>query len=400
MIRYLVLPKIGMNMVDGTIVEWLVKPGDMVQKEQMVVRAETDKAVQDIFATESGKVLALLAQCGDTVDCQSKIAVLGDEGDVYAAEGDTASAEQTSAQVNAPAAPAAPGSVPPATEGMPKDRVRISPLAKSIAKQNGIAIDSIPVPADGKRIVKNDVLAFIEQRKQQNIAPSPAQTEEDEFVPYSRMRKTIAAHMTESAAQKPRVCLNTTVDCTKLVSLRKTLKERHKLSYNEIIAKSCARALEDYPQMNAVTTDGGLLIKKHINIGVAVDTEKGLVVPVLKDVNRKGLFTLAEEFSELADKVKQGSHTAADIQGGTFTVTNLGMFGVEHFDPIINSPECFILGVGCMKKVPAVCNDEICIREQMTISLSFDHAAFDGASAGKLLKAIKEYLEQPELMLS
>lgn len=397
MIRYLLLPKIGMNMVDGTIVEWLVKPGDMVQKEQMVVRAETDKAVQDIFATESGKVLALLAQCGDTVECQSKIAVLGDEGDVYDAQADAQSAEPEKAAPAPEAIAAAPR--PAAAAGTAGERRRISPLAKSIAKQHGIPVDSIPVPPDGKRIVKNDVLAFIEQQKKQTVCDSLPQNE-DEFVPYSRMRKTIAAHMTESAAQKPRVCLNATVDCTKLVALRKTLKERHKLSYNEIIAKACARALEDNPQMNAVTADGGLLIKKHINIGVAVDTDKGLVVPVLRDVNRKGLFALADEFAALAEKVKQGSHTTAELQGGTFTVTNLGMFGVEHFDPIINSPECFILGVGCMKKAPAVYNDELCIREQMVISLSFDHAAFDGAAAGKLLKAIKEYLEQPELMLS
>lgn len=396
MIRYLVLPKIGMNMVDGTIVEWLVKPGDSVQKDQMVVRAETDKAVQDIFATESGKVLALLAQCGDTVDCQSRIAVLGDEGDVYDAQDDTAPIERCAAPLSTDATPTAPQTSSFVPMDIHRNRVRISPLAKSIAIQNGIEIDSIPIPTDGKRIVKKDILAFIEQQKNKPLLVQ----DEDEFVPYSRMRKTIAAHMTESAAQKPRVCLNTTVDCTKLVLLRNTLKERHKLSYNEIIAKACARALEDYPQMNAVTTDGGLLIKKHINIGVAVDTEKGLVVPVLRDVNYKGLFTLAEEFLVLADKVKQGNHTATDIQGGTFTVTNLGMFGVEHFDPIINSPECFILGVGCMKKVPTVYNDEISIREQMIISLSFDHAAFDGASAGKLLKAIKEYLEQPELMLS
>lgn len=396
MIRYLVLPKIGMNMVDGTIVEWLVKPGDSVQKDQMVVRAETDKAVQDIFATESGKVLALLAQCGDTVDCQSRIAVLGDEGDVYDAQDDTAPIERCAAPLSTDSTPTTPQTSSFVPMDIHRNRVRISPLAKSIAIQNGIEIDSIPIPTDGKRIVKKDVLAFIEQQKNKPLLVQG----EDEFVPYSRMRKTIAAHMTESAAQKPRVCLNTTVDCTKLVLLRNTLKERYKLSYNEIIAKACARALEDYPQMNAVTTDGGLLIKKHINIGVAVDTEKGLVVPVLRDVNYKGLFTLAEEFLVLADKVKQGNHTATDIQGGTFTVTNLGMFGVEHFDPIINSPECFILGVGCMKKVPTVYNDEICIREHMIISLSFDHAAFDGASAGKLLKAIKEYLEQPELMLS
>lgn len=394
MIKYLLLPKIGMNMVEGTIVEWLVKPGDAVKKDQIVVRAETDKAVQDIFATESGTVLRLLADCGDTVECQSRIAVLGDEGDVYEPENmsagneqkaETASAKLAQDRTIAPAEPAA--------------RVRISPLAKRIAKGNGVRPEDIPIPAGGKRIVKNDVLAYIEKlKKEPGKGHAPA--EEDEFVPYSGMRRAIAAHMTESASRKPRVCLHATVDCAGLIRLREQLKGKHKLSYNEIIAKACARALEDYPRLNAVTANGGIIIKKHINIGIAVDTENGLVVPVLRDVNRKGLFTLADELSALVDKVKQGKHSLDEIQGGSFTVTNLGMFGVESFDPILNSPECFILGVGCMKKVPAVYEDELTIRTQMVISLSFDHAAFDGAAAGKLLKAIREYLEQPELMLS
>lgn len=397
MIKYLLLPKIGMNMVEGTIVEWLVKPGDPVKKDQIVVRAETDKAVQDIFATESGTVLRLLADCGDTVECQSKIAVLGDEGDVYEpADMSGGKEEKTEAS---PAEPEQGHTAAPAGPAAPSRGVRISPLAKRIAKGNGIRPEDIPVPAGGRRIVKNDVLAYLEQLSNK-AGKGPVPAEEDEFVPYSGMRRAIAAHMTESANRKPRVCLHAAVDCVGLIRLREQMKARHKLSYNEIIAKACARALEDYPRMNAVTADGGILIKKHINIGIAVDTENGLVVPVLRDVNRKGLFALADEFSELADKVKRGKHSLDEIQGGSFTVTNLGMFGVESFDPILNSPECFILGVGCMKKVPAVYEDKVSIRTQMVISLSFDHAAFDGAAAGKLLKAIKEYLEQPELMLS
>ena len=206
--------------------------------------------------------------------------------------------------------------------------------------------------------------------------------------------------MTESAAEKPRVSLNMTVDCAGMIDLREKLKARQKISYNEIIAKACARALRDHPGLNAVSAEGGIIIKKRVNIGIAVDAPAGLLVPVLKDVDKKGLFRLSDELSELVERVKNGAQRPDDLSGGTFTVTNLGMFGVESFDPIINSPECFILGVGCMKKLPAVDDKgELCIKDLMQISLSFDHAAFDGAAAAKLLRSIREYLEDPALML-
>lgn len=395
MIRYLVLPKIGMNMTDGTIVEWLVKPGDRIEKEQMVLRAETDKSVQDIFATESGTVLKLLADCGDTVLCQQKIAAIGDEGDTYTGEEEEQPAAAQESAKAAPAPSAAPVSAP--AHRADGERLRISPLAKKVAKEMGLELSSLSPAEPGKRIVKADVLRCAEAAA---AAPAAVETEEDEFIPYSRMRKTIARHMTESASEKPRVCLNVSVDCAGMMELREKLKSRRKISYNEIIAKACARALRDHPGLNAVTAEGGIIVRKRVNIGVAVDAPAGLLVPVLRDVDKKGLFMLSDELEELIERVKSGTQKPDDLSGGTFTVTNLGSFGVESFDPIINSPECFILGVGSMKKQPAVNEDgELCVKTLMQISLSFDHAAFDGAAAAKLLRSIREYLEEPALML-
>lgn len=389
--RYLVLPKIGMNMEEGTIVEWLVKPGDQVSKDQMIVRAETDKSVQDIFATDSGTILRILAQEGDTVKCQEPIAVLGEEGELLPEETADAPvreappAAQNRHQVHAAAA----------APRMRPGQVRISPLAKKIAAENGLDPGEIPPSQAGKRITKDDVLRELARK----TAPAP-QDAGGRFVPYSAMRRATARHMTDSAAQKPRVSLSASVDCEGMIALRQRLLPKHKISYQEILAKACAYALRDFPEMNAVTVPGGVLVKDHIDIGIAVDTDRGLLVPVLRDVDRKGLFQLSDELGDLVERVRTGRQDAGDITGGSLTVTNLGMFGVEFFDPILNAPECFILGVGCMKKIPVVVDDSFAIRTNMQISLSFDHAAFDGAAAAKLLRAIREYLEHPETMLA
>ncbi len=379
MSRYLVLPKIGMNMEEGTIVEWLVKPGDQVTKDQLIVRAETDKAVQDIFATDTGTILRLLAQEGDTVKCQEPIAMLGEEGEMP--------------EESAPAQKPGPLPEAPAPRG---DRPRISPLAKKIAAENGLDPREIAPEQEGKRITKSDVLREL-ARKAPSAVPDSAG---GRFVPYSAIRRATARHMTESAAQKPRVSLSVSVDCGAMIALRQRLMDKRRISYQEILAKACACALRDFPEMNAVTVPGGILVKEHIDISVAVDTERGLLVPVLRDVDRKGLFQLSEELTEIVERVRAGKYSGEDITGGSLTVTNLGMFGVESFDPILNAPECFILGVGCIKKSPVVLDDSIVIRPVMQISLSFDHAAFDGASAAKLLRAIHEYLEHPETMLA
>lgn len=396
--RYLVLPKIGMNMEEGVISEWLIKPGDKVEKEQMVVRAETDKAVQDLFATDSGIVYKLLVQPGDVVPCQEKIAILLDEGETYdeSQEEKTETKEEITGETTEQ----------PSEEKVQKvetvvnktGRVhRISPLARKMAKDLGIPESDLTPAKEGKRIVKADVLRYQENK---SLCKEQEHTEESTFVPFTRKRQFIAKKMLDSAHNKPRVSLVAEVDCENLITFRERLKLRGKVTYNEIIAKACAAALKKYPEMNCITEEGGYRIMKMVNVGIAVDTPDGLLVPVLKDVATKGIMTLAGEFRELVEKARDGKLSVDEMSGGTFSISNVGMFGIESFDPIVNSPECMILGVGCMKEKVTVVNHEMCIRNCMKLSLAFDHTVFDGATAAKLLKEIKELLEDPALMLA
>ena len=190
------------------------------------------------------------------------------------------------------------------------------------------------------------------------------------------------------------------MDCGELIGWRERLKQERKVTYNELLVKACACALGRYPEMNCVSEPGGHRVMPSVNIGVAVDTPEGLLVPVLKETQRKGVLRLAEEFAQLVEKARNGSLTLDEMTGGTFSISNLGMLGVERFDPIINAPECLILGVGCMKEIPVVVDHQVCIRTCMQLSLAFDHTAFDGAAAARLLAEIKRMLECPVLMLS
>lgn len=395
--KYLVLPKIGMNMEEAVISEWLIKPGDKVEKEQMVVRAETDKAVQELFATDSGIVYKLLVEPGDVVACQEKIAMLLDEGEEYNGEVDEKkerdSSDFTEIRVNKEAQRERSVFSVISKNGK---KQRISPLARKLAKELNISEDNLYPAEPGKRIVKADVF------KCKAEMDSCAQREEEAnvFVPFTRTRQFIAKKMMDSVSHKPRVSLVTTVDCEKLIEVREKLKKYAKTGYNEIIAKACGMALRKYPEMNCITEENGYRIMKTVNIGVAVDTSEGLLVPVLKNVESKGILKLTKEFGELVEKARNGALSIDEMSGGTFSISNVGMFGVESFDPIINSPECLILGVGCMKECVSVVRHEMCIRTCMKLSLSFDHAVFDGAAAARLLKEIKDLLEDPVMMLA
>ena len=393
--KYLVLPKIGMNMEEAMIDEWLVQPGDRVEKEQMVVRAETDKAIQDIFATDSGIVYKLLAEPGDLVPCQQRIAILLDEGEEYSEDADA----QSEAEELPPCVPAASQPVHSDAAAVDDTRQRISPLARKTAAEHQIGLEELQPAEPGKRIIKNDVLRTVQEREQTGISAEQI-PDGGTHADFSRMRQVIAKHMVQSAAEKPRVSLVTTVDCTQLIAWRAELKKQQKVTYNELLARACASALRRYPDMNCVSEPGGVRVYRQVNVGIAVDTPNGLLVPVLRDVANKPVLQLADEFAALVEKTKAGALTAEDMSGGTITISNLGMFGIESFDPIVNAPQCLILGVGCMKPTPVVVDGEIVVRTCMRLSLSFDHAVFDGAGAAKLLDQIWQMLEYPAMILA
>lgn len=400
MARRMALPKIGVNMTEAVIAKWLVKAGDKVADGDAIIEAETDKSTQEIYATESGIVAKLLVSEGETVECNHDIMVLVDEGEEYQEEGQDAPAAKEAApeakgQPAAQAKPAAPAKPAARAAG---GRVRISPLAKKMAQENGIDFHIIPPEAPGARIVKDDVLRFL---RSGGGTCAPSVGENLEVIPMSGIRRTIAERMTKSTLEKPCVGLNTTADATALLALRNKYKEKGvKVSMDAILAKLAAKALSMHRNINTILEGDNYLVRRDVNVGVAVDTDRGLMVPVVKNADTKGLVDIAEELAEMVADAREARLNPDAMSGGTFTITNLGMFGVEEFAPIINPPECCILGVGALKKV--FVPDEAgqpTLTTTFQMTLVFDHRIVDGAPAAKFLRDLKELVEMPELLI-
>jgi len=394
------LPKIGVNMVEGTISEWLVSEGDEVKFGEMAFKAETDKDIQDIPADQSGIVLKILANPGDLVQCKEPVAIVGEAGEKFDdllkqyEAGAAGEAEPTEEKEAAPE----PENAAPAAEAKSGERVKISPLAKKMAKEMGI--DYTKITPKGARISKADILAYKEAAKAPAAAAPPAAaTAAAGTADYTGIRKVIGTRMTESIVTKPMSVLTVTCDMTKMLAWRAEINQgaEKKVGVNVLIAKACARALRDHPMLNAqLSADGDKIhIMEDVNIGFAVDTGRGLMVPVLRNVDKKGVLELSDDFAGLVDRVKQGNTQSGDLSGGTFTISNLGSFGVEFFKAIVNPPECAILAVGAVIKQPVVIDDEIVIRPMMKITLSFDHRIVDGAPAARFLVSVKANLEDP-----
>lgn len=398
MARKMALPKIGVNMTEAVIAKWLVKVGDKVADGDAIIEAETDKSTQEIYATESGIVAQLLVSEGETVECNSDIMVLVDEGEEYDPQKEETpvlkeepAQEEMEKEAHTPVAPA------PARIGSSGARVCVSPLAKKIAQENGIDFHIIPPSVPGGRIVKNDVLRFLES----GAACAPAAGGNLEVIPMSPIRRTIAARMTQSTLEKPCVGLNTTADATALLRLRAKYKEKGiKISMDAILAKIAAKALQKHRNINTILEGDNFLVKRDINVGVAVDTEKGLMVPVIKNADKKSLLEVSENLAGMVEDAQQSRLAADAMTGGTFTITNLGMFGVEEFAPIINPPECCIMGIGALKKVfvPDE-NGQPKLTTTFQMTLVFDHRIVDGAPAAKFLRDFREFVEMPELLI-
>ena len=397
MSRRMTLPKIGVNMTEAVISKWLVKPGDVIKEGDPVIEAETDKSTQEIYATEGGKIAELLAEEGETVQCHADIIVLIDEGEEYVKE---EKAETAKPEKEAAAAPEEKAAEPPKNVSAPVkvqgDRVRISPLARKIAKENGIDINVLAGFYPNKRIVKNDVNEYISRN-----ASAPRAVKADETVAMSNVRKIIARKMTESSRDIPTVPLVTSINAARLIELREIYKDKGiKVSYDAIIAKAAGKALAEHPNINVSYAGDNMIVHSSCNVGVAVDTDKGLFVPVVRDAAARSLSEIGADLSEKVGKAKEGRLSPDDSGGASMTITNLGMFGVEEFTPIINPPESCILGIGGFKNelVPDD-EDDIVSIPTMKLTLVFDHRVVDGAPAARFLKTIAEYLETPELMI-
>lgn len=432
-----IMPKMGQTMEEGTVLEWYRTEGQAVAKGEPLFQVESDKAVFDIESPASGTVRQLWFPAGTTVPVLTPMAIIASpEEDLSSYEPPAAAA---AAEAPAPSAPAPEEVVPPPPR--PEGRVFASPRARRLAREKGIDLARVTGTGPQGSIVERDVLAYLEAQPRATPAarrmaaragielatlprtgpagrvsradveaalaakaPVPEVPTVGEVVPLTGVRKLIAQRMAESARTAARLTLTAEADATELVELVKRFRELLEgqdgiPGYNDLFLKAMAQALQDHPYLNARWTEEGIELLSEINVGLAVDTERGLVVPVIDDVPGKGLRDIARERRDLTERALAGKLLPDDLAGGTFTLTNLGMFDIDVFTPLINLPQCAILGVGRIRAKLVVYQGEICARQMMALSLSFDHRIVDGAPAARFLQQVKRLIEQPALLL-
>lgn len=403
MIHEVKMPRLDEDMEEGTVTRWLKKEGDSVQKGEPLVEIETQKVNYEVEAPASGVLRIILVQEGEVVPINAVLAILAEpEEDVSAyQEMIKARGKKVEAAIHPVAASTGPG-VPMATPGE-EDRILISPLAKKLARERGLDISQIRGTGPEGRITKEDILNF--QPSQQDLPPLGTQRRIRQVLPLAGMRKTIADRLLESWRTSPRAELFMTADVTEFVRIHNKCGEawewKHGIrpSVNDVVIAATARALRAFPMVNVSLRDGQIELYEDINISVAVALERGLIAPVLRRADERDIFDIARETHRLTELVRQGKHSAETLAGSTFTVTNLGMFEVEFFVPIINPPESAILAVGKMEKKPVVIQDAITIRSMMRLCLAYDHRLLDGAVGARFLQAIKHALENPRLLI-
>lgn len=404
------MPRLSDTMSEGYIKGWNKKVGDKVKPGDVLAEVETDKATMDLEAFEEGTILHIAVSQG-AVPVDGIIAIVGQANEEFQhllnTEINTTVTGNTAAETQRPIADSANTSVInapmeiPSTGSSADQRIKASPLAKSIAREMGIPLNQLSGSGDHGRIVKKDVENFKPLSSSASMNLTQLTLIGDKEVALSQMRKTIAKRLAESKFSAPHFYLTTEVNMDSCVQARNQLNEISsvKISYNDLIVKACALALKSNPGVNVSWMGDKMIYHGDVHIGVAVAIEDGLVVPVVRNADLKSLTTLKEEISDKASRAKERKLNLDEMQGNTFTISNLGMFDIEHFTAIINPPDACILAVGSIQKKPAVVNDQLVISHRMKMTLSCDHRAVDGATGAKFLQSLKNLLEQPVNML-
>ena len=463
MAQKVIIPRMGQTMTEGTVARFLVKDGDRVEATTDIYELEYDKSTANIPAKKAGTVRLLVAE-GAVVPLGQPVAVILEDGetlesvnlqsdhqvaiapkeksapvaaapaapaakkatgsygatprikalaremgidlaDVTPADGkrytkeDLENYAKAKAEAAAPAAPAAP-----TAPAAPAAEYRVSPLARKVAQELGVDVSKV-VPADGKRVMREDVVAYAEANKAPAAAPAaPAAPAADRREPLRGMRKVIAERMKQSADLYPSATLTTKIDMTELVKMRQQLngelsKKGVKLSITDLLVKAVAKALRENEIINTSLVDGEIIYHADINIGLAVALPNGLVVPVVRNADKLSLEQINAESKRLVGLAKNGGLSGDDMSGGTFSLTNLGMVGIDAFTPIINMPESAILGVGRTVEEPAVVDGQICIRSKAIFSITHDHRVIDGYPAALFLQSLTRFIENPFLLM-
>ncbi|MFC0183778.1 pyruvate dehydrogenase E2 component (dihydrolipoamide acetyltransferase) [Pseudarcicella hirudinis] len=407
------MPKMSDTMTEGVIAEWLKKVGDVVKSGDIIAEVETDKATMELENYEDGTILYIGAEKGQAVPVDGIIAIVGEAGADYkallgggapAAAPATAAPAETAAPVAS--APAAASATPAAdTDG----RVKASPLAKALAKDKGINLSEINGSGENGRIIKADVDNFkpkAEAAPAAKSAPavaSPAVYGEESYeeFPVSQMRKTIARRLSESKFTAPEFYLTMEINMDKAMAARTSMNEISpvKISFNDMVIKAVAQSLTKHPKVNSSWLGDKIRVNKHVHIGMAVAVEEGLLVPVIRFANTKSLSQISADAKDLGGKAKNKQLQPKDWEGNTFTVSNLGMFGIDEFTSIINSPESCILAVGGIKETVGVKNGQFYATNVMKVTLTCDHRTVDGATGAAFLQTFKQLLEDPYKLL-
>ncbi len=420
-VQVITMPRLSDTMTDGTVATWLKKVGDVVEEGDMLAEIETDKATMEFESFYEGTLLYVGVQEGDTAPVDSLLAIIGPSGtDVSAivANGGAASTtEKTTTNIEKkeekPAAKTEEAK-PISTTNNSSERVFASPLAKKIAADKGINLADVNGSGENGRIIKKDVENFTPAAKatEAPVAKSSssisttsfvaANEEKSEEVKNSQMRKAIAKSLGNSKFSAPDFSLNIEVDMDAAIASRKTINAipDTKVSFNDMVVKACAMALQKHPQVNTSWSDNTTIYHSHIHVGVAVAVDDGLLVPVIKHTNQLSLTQIGASVRDLAGKARNKKITPAEMQGSTFTVSNLGMFGINNFTSIINQPNSAILSVGAIVEKPVVKNGQIVVGNTMNLTLTCDHRTVDGAVGAQFLQTLKTFIENPVTMLA
>jgi pyruvate dehydrogenase E2 component (dihydrolipoamide acetyltransferase) len=399
------MPKMSDTMTEGVLTKWHKKVGDKVKSGDLVAEVETDKATMDFESFQEGTILYIGVEEGKAVPVDAIIAVLGKEGEDFK----SLLTESPAAVTAAPVAAAAPAAIveaspvasvaaaPTVISTSSDARVKASPLAKKIAQEKGINLNQISGSAENGRITKKDVENF----KGGASMPAFVGVEKYTEVPVSQMRKTIAKRLSESLFTAPHFYLKMNIEMSSAMEARKIINDLApvKISFNDLVLKAVALSLKQHPKVNSSWLGDKIRYNEHVNIGVAVAVEDGLLVPVVRFADGKALSQISTEVKTFVQKAKDKKLQPADWEGSTFTISNLGMFGIDDFTAIINPPDACILAVGGIQEQPVIKNGQVVPGNVMKVTLSCDHRAVDGATGAAFLQTLKQFLEEPMRML-
>jgi len=415
------MPKLSDTMEEGVIAKWNVKEGDKVESGDIIAEVETDKATMEVEVFDAGTILKILADEGDSVPLGNTMAIIGEEGEdisellEQAQSGSTSAGEKekekeskadSAGKEEQPADPVfgdleqnGSGQQKAATADSGDGRIKASPLARKMAEEKGIQLAKVSGSGPEGRIVKKDIESY--EPAQAAPAMMPQASKEDKEHRVSQMRKTIAKRLAESKFTNPHYYETIDIDMGPVFKARKNLNEAGdvKISFNDIVVKACAMALRRHPAINSSWKGDTILEHGDVNVAFAVAIEEGLVTPVIRQTDQKGLAQISSESKELAELARDRKLQPEQMEGSTFTISNLGMFGIEEFTAIINPPNACILAVGTIRDVPVVEEGEVVPGKRMKVILSSDHRIVDGATAAKFLSTLRSLLENPLGML-